>query len=69
MSSKGWMIVDILCNALYPETLYVIQGIFEGLVCLFMMFLVKGIYLYVLKWEEHETEKLIPKKFNDLSSY
>lgn len=59
----------MICNALYPQALYVIQGIIEALLCLLVMFLVKSIYHYVVRWETSETEKHLPHKFNDLSNY
>lgn len=31
-----------------------IEGIIEALLCLFVMFLVKGIYIYVRTWEKSE---------------
>jgi hypothetical protein len=37
--------------------------------CIFVMFLVKDIVRYVLKWERSELEKFSAKKFNDLSNY
>jgi hypothetical protein len=52
MNSKYLRDIDIVCNAIYPQALFIIQGIIEAALCLFMMVLVKGIYLYVLKWEK-----------------
>lgn len=46
---------NILCNALYPEALYVISGVFECVLCAFIIFLTNSIHLYVLRWENHET--------------
>lgn len=46
----GPLYVDIVCNAIYPQALFIIQGIIEAVIALFVMFLVKGIHQYVLKW-------------------
>lgn len=42
--------IDIICSALYPEALYVIQGIFEALISLLVLFLVKSVFYYVKRW-------------------
>jgi hypothetical protein len=39
--------VDLLCNAIYPSSLFIMQGVIEGLVCLFVLFMSKGVALYV----------------------
>lgn len=38
---------DILCNAIYPSSLFIMQGVLEGLVCLFILFMSKGVAAYV----------------------
>jgi hypothetical protein len=55
LNSKIQLKIDIICSALYPEALYVIQGIFEGVLSLFVLFLVKSVYFYVKRWENSET--------------
>ncbi len=55
LNSKIRLKIDIICSALYPEALYVIQGIFEGVLSLFVLFLVKSVYFYVKRWENSET--------------
>lgn len=50
LNSKNVTKKDIICSALYPEALYVIQGIFEGVISLFVLFLVKSVYFYVKRW-------------------
>ena len=49
--------------------MYIIEGVIEAILCLFVMFLTKSIYYYVLKFEEEETSKYNPQQFNDLSNY
>ena len=61
--------LGLICNAIYPQALYILQGIIEAVLCPFVMFLVKGIYQYVLKWEKSELEKFSVNKFNDMSNY
>ena len=39
---------DLLCNAIYPSSLYIMQGVLEGLVCLLILFLSKSVADYVL---------------------
>ena len=41
-----------ICNALYPEALYVIQGLVECAVSLLVLFFLKSIHFYVKSWEE-----------------
>jgi|JI9StandDraft_1071089.scaffolds.fasta_scaffold758992_1 hypothetical protein len=43
------LIVDLLCNAIYPSSLFIMQGVLEGLVCLFVLFMSKGVAAYVAR--------------------
>jgi len=61
--------VGLICNAIYPQALYILQGCIEAILCLFVLFLVKGIYIYVLKWERSELEKYSVKKPMEMSNY
>lgn len=38
---------DALCNAIYPSSLYIMQGCLEGLVCLIILFISKGVAAYI----------------------
>jgi hypothetical protein len=58
-----------MCSAVYPEALYIIQGILESIISLLILFLLKSVHLYVQKWENSELEKRMPKKMNNLSDY
>ena len=58
----------MICAAVYPEALYVIEGLFEAIVCLILVIFARGITVYIRKWEMHEYEKYMPKKYN-LSDY
>jgi hypothetical protein len=42
---------DRICAALYPQTLYVITGIFEALISLLVVTLLRGVIGYIEKWE------------------
>lgn len=39
----------MLCNAIYPSSLFIMQGVLEGLVCLFILFMSKGVAAYVAR--------------------
>jgi hypothetical protein len=39
--------IDMICNAIYPSSLFIMQGCLEGLVCLLILFMSKGVALYV----------------------
>lgn len=69
INSKLRTIIDLICKAIYPQALFILQGVIEAIICLFVMFLVKGIIQYVVKWERSELEKFSANKFNDLSHY
>jgi hypothetical protein len=58
-----------MCSAVYPEALYIIQGILESIISLLILFLLKSVHFYVQKWENSELEKRMPKKMNNLSDY
>lgn len=36
-----------ICNAIYPRALFILEGIIEGLACLIILYLQKGIVEYV----------------------
>lgn len=38
---------DALCNAIYPSSLYIMQGCLEGLVCIIILVISKGVAAYV----------------------
>ena len=38
---------DDLCNAIYPSSLYIMQGCLEGLVCVIILFISKGVAAYI----------------------
>lgn len=40
----------MICAAIYPQALYVIEGIIEAVLCLFVVFLTRSVYVYVLKF-------------------
>ena len=52
MHSKNGSYVDRICNALYPEALYVITGIFEALISLLVVLMLRGVIKYIQRWEQ-----------------
>lgn len=38
---------NALCNAIYPSSLYIMQGCLEGLVCVIILVISKGVAAYI----------------------
>ena len=53
-----------MCSAVYPEILYIIEGIFETVVCIILIFLTRSIVVYIHKWENSESENFNKNKYN-----